>query len=351
MIVAKDLTKYYGTRPAIRDLSFTIEKGEIVGFLGLNGAGKSTTLRIISCQLVPTSGTVTVAGFDVLEHSEEIRRRIGYLPEVPPLYQEMTVRSFLDFAARLKGVASRDVARRVAEVEEVTRVGEVSQQVIGTLSAGYRQRVGIAQAVVHKPELVILDEPFAGLDPVQTVDMRDMIRGLGGGHTVLLSSHQLSQIHQTCDRILVIQDGRIAAQGTEDELAARAGAREEVAVEVRGAADDVVAALRTVEGPASVKIERDHDGVVDAVVAVPAGIERWSRTRAGGAVEHEDVVEALAAAVVEAGLGLRGLRRSEAELESVFVQLTRGEGPEEPKAEAGAEAERSDEDEKPAEAS
>jgi ABC-2 type transport system ATP-binding protein len=280
---------------------------------------------------------VTVAGFDVLEHSEEIRRRIGYLPEVPPLYQEMTVRAFLDFAARLKGVAGPDVARRLAEVEEVTRVGEVAQQVIGTLSAGYRQRVGIAQAVVHKPDLLILDEPFSGLDPVQTVDMRDMIRGLGGEHTVLLSSHQLSHIHQTCDRILVIQDGRIAAQGTEDELAARAGAKEEITVEVRGAVGDVVAAIETVEGTSGVEVTSDRDGVVGVVVAVPAGIDRWTRARSGDPVEHGDVGEALAAAVVEAGLGLRGLRRSEAELESVFVQLTRGDGAGEPQAASAVE--------------
>jgi ABC-2 type transport system ATP-binding protein len=327
MIVSTNLTKYYGTWPAIRDLTFTIERGEIVGFLGLNGAGKSTTLRIISCQLVPTSGTVTVAGYDVLERSEEIRRRIGYLPEVPPLYQEMTVRSFLDFAARLKGVSSRDVARRVAEVEEVTRVSEVSQQVIGTLSAGYRQRVGIAQAVVHKPDVLILDEPFAGLDPVQTVDMREMIRGLGGEHTVLLSSHLLSQIHQTCDRILVIQGGRIVAQGSEDSLAALLRGGEEIAVEARGSADDVTRAIRTVEGIASVRVTAERDGVATAVVSVPVGLERWPRERPdGAAAEHDDVREALAAALVEAGLGLRELRRSEAELESVFVQLTRGDG-------------------------
>lgn len=336
MIVAKDLTKYYGPRPAIRDLSFTIEKGEIVGFLGLNGAGKSTTLRIISCQLVPTSGTVTVAGFDVIEHSEEIRRRIGYLPEVPPLYQEMTVRSFLDFAARLKGVAGPAVARRVAEVEEVTRVGAVAHQVIGTLSAGYRQRVGIAQAVVHKPDLLILDEPFAGLDPVQTVDMRDMIRGLGGEHTVLLSSHLLSQIHQTCDRILVVQDGRIVAQGSEEELGALSRGGEEIDLEVRGSTEAVFAALRTVEGLGTFRVGDPREGVCPVAVTVPAGVARWTRERPGGAVDHDDVREALAAALVEAGLGLRGLRRSEAELESVFVQLTRGAavGPDTPAHEA-----------------
>lgn len=328
MIVASNLTKFYGTQPAIRDLSFEIGEGEIVGFLGLNGAGKSTTLRIISCQLVPTSGAVTVEGFDVLSRSEDIRQRIGYLPEVPPLYPEMTVRSYLKFVARLKGVAPAEVDQRVEKVEEITRLGEVTHQVIGTLSAGYRQRVGIAQAVVHEPPLLILDEPFAGLDPVQTVDMREMIRGLGGDHTVLLSSHLLSQIHETCDRILVIQKGRIVAQGPEQELVSLLRSGIEVELEVRGEPEAVAAALDRVEGVVDYDTHLLDDGEVRVVVRAEAGRDSWSRRRTEGdeVVEHPDVREALAAALTEAGLGLREMRRSVAELESVFIQLTRSAG-------------------------
>ncbi len=331
MIVASNLTKFYGNIPAIRDLSFTIEEGEIVGFLGLNGAGKSTTLRVISCQLVPTSGTVTVAGLDVIERSQEIRQRIGYLPEIPPLYHEMTVHAFLDFVARLKGVSGADVKKRVEEVEEITRVSTVAHQVIGTLSAGFRQRVGIAQAVVHKPDLLILDEPFAGLDPVQTVDMREMIRDLGGDHTVLLSSHLLSQIHETCDRILVIQEGRLVAQGREDELVSLLTSGSEVELVLRGSEEDIEAAIRTVGGAGDFQTTRLEDGVYReddvyrVVVKAPAGQSKWVRARPEGSVTHVDVREALAAAVLEAGVGLRELRLSVAELESVFIQLTRGD--------------------------
>ena len=308
MIVASKLTKYYGDRAAVRETSFSDGCGRDRWIpLGLNGAGKSTTLRIISCQLVPTTGTVTVGGLDVLDHSQEIRKRIGYLPEVPPVYPEMTVHEYLLFVARIKGVARGAVKDRVAQAEENTRVAHVRHQVIGTLSAGYRQRVGIAQAVVHQPDLLILDEPFAGLDPVQTVEMREMIRRLGGKHTVLLSSHLLSQIHETCDRILVIQKGRIVAQGKEDELVSMLTAAAEIEVEVRGPEPVVAQTLSAVDGVASCRTQVLDDGVVRARVATTT-----------------EVREALAAAVVQAGLGLRSLRRSSAELESVFVQLSRG---------------------------
>ena len=314
MIVASNLTKYYGDRPAVLDLSFEIGQGEIVGFLGLNGAGKTTTLRILSCLLVPTSGTVTVAGIDVLEGSHEIRKRIGYLPEVPPLYGEMTVRAFLEFAARLRGVRGAEVASRLAEVLAVTRIEEVADQVIATLSAGFRQRVGIAQAVVHRPSLLILDEPFGGLDPVQTVEMRDMVRGLGGEHTVLLSRHNLPQIHQTCDRILVIQRGQIVARGSEEELAARlAPGRARIEAEVRGEASDVASALDGLEGIESHEAVELEGGLVRVTVAAV-----------------DDVRETVAEALVTRGLGLRSLKRVELELEDVFVRLAREDGAEEP---------------------
>ncbi len=310
MIAAEGLTKYYGRRAAIRDLSFTIDRGEVVGFLGLNGAGKTTTLRVLCCLLVPSAGRVTVAGLDVIAEPHEIRKRIGYLPEVPPLYHEMTVRAFLDFAARLRGLDGSRVGRRLEEVLDVTRIREVAGQVIGTLSAGYRQRVGIAQAVVHEPDLLILDEPFAGLDPVQTVEMREMIRGLGGRHTVLLSSHMLSQIHATCDRILLIRDGRIVAQGTEAELAASLPVRaERFELELRGSREAVSAALDGLEGLTSHEAVDAGPGLLRAVVEASVDV-------------REGVVEAL----VKGGVGVRSVSRLLPELETVFVELARSEG-------------------------
>src|SRR5580693_6841591 len=218
VIEITDLYKYYGERRAIGPLSCSIAGGEIVGLLGLNGAGKTTTLRILACDLLPSAGTVTVDGIDVVERPHEVRGRIGYLPDTPPLYPEMTVRGYLHFAARLRGLSRAEADRRVPEVEELTEVDGVSQDPISSLSHGFRQRVGIAQAIVHRPRLLVLDEPITGLDPVQIVEMRELLRSLKGEHTILLSSHILSEISETCDRILVIKDGQIAAAGTEAEL-------------------------------------------------------------------------------------------------------------------------------------
>ncbi len=234
MIEVKDLTKYYGEHAAIRDLTFSIERGEVIGFLGLNGAGKSTTLKVLGCVLLPTAGEVRVDGIDIAKAPHEIRRRIGFLPDSPPLYNEMTVGRYLSFAAQLRGVPAGETAARVAEAEEKTATRHVHDELISSLSHGFRQRVGVAQALVHKPKLLILDEPTSGLDPLQIIEMRTLIRNLRGAHTILLSSHILSEISQTCDRLLVIQSGEIVAQGTEQELAARMGAGGTVEVEVAG---------------------------------------------------------------------------------------------------------------------
>ena len=225
MIEVHKLSKYFGARAAIREISFSIAQGEVVGFLGLNGAGKTTTLRILGCLLLPTSGTVRVGGLEVTENPYEIRRKIGFLPDTPPLYPEMTVGAYLAFAARLRKVPGRDTAARVAEAEEKTALRDMHGEVIGELSHGYRQRVGVAQAIVHKPALLILDEPSAGLDPAQIIEMRNLLRGLRGEHTVLISSHFLTEISQTCDRLLVIQAGELVGQGSEDELGVGHGAR------------------------------------------------------------------------------------------------------------------------------
>jgi gliding motility-associated transport system ATP-binding protein len=314
MIQVRELTKYYGEHPAIRDLTFDIQRGEVIGFLGLNGAGKTTTLKILGCVLLPTSGRVVVDGLDVTQRPHEVRRRIGFLPDAPPLYNEMTVGAYLAFAARLRAVPARDTARRVGEAEEKTSLREVHGEMIGALSHGYRQRVGLAQALVHQPALLILDEPTAGLDPIQIVEMRNLMRRLRGEHTLLISSHILSEISQTCDRLLMIQEGQIVAQGTVEEIAGTVGSAGEIEIDARGPADRVAAAVKTVTGVRGVSVIQDENGVVSL------------RVQAGA-----DLRPAIVRAVVSHGLDLLRLDRSASRLEAVFLQLARsGERPKEP---------------------
>jgi ABC-2 type transport system ATP-binding protein len=306
MIEVKDLTKYYGENAAIRDLTFNIDRGEVIGFLGLNGAGKSTTLKILGCVLLPTAGDVRVDGIEIAKAPHEIRRRIGFLPDSPPLYNEMTVGRYLTFAAQLRGVAGGETAARVAEAEEKTATRHVHDELISSLSHGFRQRVGVAQALVHNPKLLILDEPTSGLDPLQIIEMRSLIRNLRGAHTILLSSHILSEISQTCDRLLVIQDGEIVAQGTEQELASRMGAGGSVEVEVASAAGRrVVDLASTVPGVTGASVVREADGVV--LVRMQASA---------------DLRPKIARVLVNGGLDLLRIDRGAAQLESIFLQLT-----------------------------
>ncbi|HHH26738.1 MAG TPA: ABC transporter ATP-binding protein [Polyangiaceae bacterium] len=314
MIEISELTKYYGTRKAVGPLSFTIDKGEVVGLLGLNGAGKTTTLRMLSSDLLPTSGQMLVDGLDLAEVPEKVQPRIGYLPDRPPLYGEMTVREFLVFAARLRGMKGR-LEERVTEVIEMTDLGEYADEPIDTLSHGYRQRVGIAQAIVHKPALLLLDEPISGLDPVQIVEMRTLIRSLKGDHTIVLSSHILSEISETCDRLLVIRDGEIVASGSEQELSTQMAAAKSFRVAVR-----VPSGYRDTPFEGVRKLLEEIDGVQKVTRAeAPLG-ERG--VVAAGVAATLDVRELAVKRLVEADFGVVGLERTGKELERVFLQLT-----------------------------
>jgi ABC-2 type transport system ATP-binding protein len=304
MIQVEGLSKYYGEHAAIRELAFAIQQGEIIGLLGLNGAGKTTTLKILGCVLLPTAGRIVIDGFDVVTHPHEVRQRMGFLPDTPPLYDEMTVGEYLAYVARLRGVTKRDTAARVGEAEEKTGLRDVDGELIGTLSHGYRQRVGLAQALVHRPALLILDEPASGLDPRQIVEMRALIRGLKGAHTVLVSSHILPEISQTCDRLLVIQSGELVAQGTEEELAQRLGGGGFIEVEVRG---ERARALEALRGLGPVEVTHEAGGLLG--LRVEASPELRPR---------------VAQALVGAGLDLVRLDRGAERLESVFLRLTHG---------------------------
>jgi ABC-2 type transport system ATP-binding protein len=309
MIVVDNVSKYYGSRRAVAELSFEIGAGECIGFLGLNGAGKSTTLRLLSCLLLPTSGRISVRGLDVVTHPHEIRKFIGYLPDTPPLYPEMTVREYLDFTGRLRRLSGAELDKRRDRVAGLCSLKEVLRSPISQLSHGYRQRVGIAQAIIHGPSLLILDEPIQGLDPVQIVEMRKMIGELRGEHTILLSTHILTEIEATCDRILVMHQGRIAAEGSEQQLATRLLAQRSLDLEVRGSAAALEAALAPIKEVSKLQID-------------PQGSERL---RAHLQLE-DGAREAVSRAIVQAGLGLLSMHTPSTGLEAVFLQLSSGAG-------------------------
>lgn len=309
MIRTEALTKFYGSRCAVRDLTVAIEDREIVGFLGLNGAGKTTTLRMLAGLLAPSSGSIEIDGQDMLAtDAADARWRIGFLPERPPLYEDMSVDAYLTFAAKLRGVPDPAVSRRVDEVLELTDTKDRRADLIGTLSHGYRQRIGICQAVIHEPALVILDEPTGGLDPVQIIEMRELIRSLKDKHTVLLSSHNLPEIKQTCDRLMVIRGGELVAVGTEDEIA-KSG-KGSVSLEVRG---DLASVRSALDGgkEKGVLLSWDHAEAAGDVHSVQADLAEGREP------------EELAALVFEAGLGLRRMQPVTNKLESLFVELTK----------------------------
>ncbi|MGE5569872.1 MAG: ABC transporter ATP-binding protein [Rhodospirillales bacterium] len=308
------MTKRYGRTVAVDNISFTVEKGQIVGFLGPNGAGKTTTMRVLTCFLPPTSGGAVMAGFDVLKQPLEVKKRIGYLPETPPVYPEMEVVEYLSFVGRLKGVSKSNLARRVDEVCGLCAIGDVRFKLIGRLSKGYRQRVGLAQAIIHNPDILILDEPTAGLDPKQIIETRELIKELAkvGEHTIILSTHILPEVEQTCEQVIIINKGKLVATDSVENLTHRLRGAESISVEIesRNGELDFGEAQRRLEQIPGVSrvILKDNKG-----------------RRASFEVEslEKHVVRGdVARAVVEAGWNLNELRPVAMSLEDVFLQLT-----------------------------
>ena len=308
MIEVDHLTKSYGKNLAVNDISFTVGKGEILGFLGPNGAGKTTTMRILTGYLPATSGSARIAGFDVFEQSMEVRKRIGYLPENPPLYTDMNVSGYLEFVGRIKGVQGADLSKQVDRAMELSNLTEKKNELIKRLSRGFRQRVGIAQAIVHNPDVVILDEPTVGLDPKQIIEVRKLIKGLAGEHTIILSTHILPEASQTCDRVVIINKGRIAAVDTPDNLTTQLKGAERVHMEVKGEEEPLREAIEQVEGVTKLDVSTlDSSQHLKAIVESEPGIDLRGK---------------LAAAVIAKGLELFELRAVSLSLEDIFLQLT-----------------------------
>ena len=307
MIEVQHLTKRYGRITAVDDISFRVERGEILGFLGPNGAGKTTTMRILTGYMPATEGKAIVAGFDVFDQPLEAKRRTGYLPETPPLYPDMSVGEYLDFVAKVKGVPSNGRRDRIRYVMERTRIADMKDRLTGKLSKGYRQRVGLAQALIHNPDVLILDEPTAGLDPKQIIETRQLIKELAGDHTIVLSTHILPEVSQTCQRVVIINKGRVVAVDTPANLTARLRGSETMYLQVDTAGSDATAALRRVAGVTRVAEADRRDGVVGYEVDSEHG---------------HDVRRDLARTVVTSGWGLLELRPMRMSLEEVFLSLT-----------------------------
>lgn len=327
MIQVEDLVKKYGGHTAVDHLSFTVEKGQIYGFLGPNGAGKSTTMNVMTGYIAANSGTVKINDYDILREPEKAKKCIGYLPEIPPLYTDMTVREYLLFVAELKKVPKRERASHVEEIIERIQLGDVKNRLIRNLSKGYKQRTGLAQALIGYPEILILDEPMVGLDPKQIIEMRDLIRSLGKDHTILLSSHILSEVSAVCDHVLIISHGRLAASGSPEELQGMMRGKAEIEVLVLGAKQRAEELLQNMQEIESYEIEEASE---EGSVRI--------RVRAAG---DTDIRGELSVALAGAGLPILSMTRAEKSLEDIFLELT-GE-------EDGAESEQAAEEETPSE--
>jgi ABC-2 type transport system ATP-binding protein len=317
MITVNGLTKRYAHNTAVDQISFEVPKGQIVGFLGPNGAGKTTTMRMLTCFLTPSGGTASVAGFDILEQPLEVKKRIGYLPETPPVYPEMRVAEYLTFVGRLKGLAGSNLRQRVDYACQRCAIADVRNKLIGKLSKGYRQRVGLAQAIIHNPDVLILDEPTAGLDPKQINETRDLIKSLGGDHTIILSTHILPEVSQTCEKVIIINKGKVVATDSVNNLQNRARSGESVLLEIagRGGSLDPATVQRKLEQVTGVsRVVFKEDGQKRAIFEVEG--KKDSSLRGN-----------LARAVVESGWDLNELRAAAMSLEEIFLQLTGEESP------------------------
>ena len=307
MIEVENLTKYYGNFPAISDVSFTVEKDEILGFLGPNGAGKSTTMKILTGYMPPTEGVVRIAGYDVVSHSLDARKHMGYLPETVPLYTDMTVRGYLGFMGSIRGMSRDRIRRRIGDVVDICRLGDYTDTLIGKLSKGFRQRVGIAQAILHEPDILILDEPTIGIDPIQVVETRQLIKDLGREHTVVISTHILPEVSVICQRVVIIHEGEVVAVDRPENLAERLQASTQVVVDVRGPKEKVAAALQGIDG-------------VQSVAMTP--IEGSTASYTVTSKRDEDIREEVARQVIQQGWGLLRQESVSMTLEQIFLRLT-----------------------------
>jgi ABC-2 type transport system ATP-binding protein len=308
LIEVQDLTKAYGSVTAVDHVSFTVNKGEILGFLGPNGAGKTTTMRILTGYMPATSGTARIAGFDVFGDSLEVRKHIGYLPENPPVYPDMSVDGYLEFVARIKNVPAERRAERIDDAVRKTNLEDRRGQLIKRLSRGYKQRVGIAQALVHDPDVIILDEPTVGLDPKQIIEVRHLIKSLAGTHTIILSTHILPEVSMTCDRVVIINKGKIAAVDTPQNLTSQLKGGQKIRVEVQAPEKELREALAQVPGATRVQVE-----------AIPSGQHLAATIET---VQGADIRSQIAAKVVQSGWPLFELRGVSLSLEDIFLELT-----------------------------
>jgi len=310
MITVENLSKSYAAKSAIEGVSFQVEKGEILGFLGPNGAGKTTTMRIVTGFMPATEGTVKVDGFDVFENPIDVRRRIGYLPENPPLYLEMTVAGYLRFVAKIKGVPKENIDSEVKRVMERVSISDVRERIIAKLSKGYKQRVGLAQALLNDPPVMILDEPTIGLDPKQIHEVRELVKDLAGNHTVVLSTHILPEVEQTCHRVVIINKGKIVAVDTPQNLRSQLQGAERVSLEVQGPVSEITSKLKAMPGVVDVRKIADSDG--------------RHRFQVEGEL-RKDIRSDLARTIVQNGWGLYELQSSTMSLEDIFLELTTAE--------------------------
>ena len=308
MIQVTNLTKTYGSKVAVNNISFTVEKGEVVGFLGRNGAGKTTTMNMITGYISSTGGTVTVDGCDILEQPLEAKRKIGYLPEQPPVYTDLTVNEYLDFAADLKGIAKKNRKQHLDEIKELVKITDVSGRLIGNLSKGYRQRVGMAQALVGNPEILILDEPTVGLDPNQIIEIRKLIKRLGKEHTVILSSHILPEVADVCEKVIIIDRGSIVAQDTKSNLSSGTGESSMLSVRIAGGENQVLRTVREIAGVLKAEsLGTREPGSIDVIITTN---------------KTTDVRRALFNAAARAGTPILLCRYMDITLEDIFLQFT-----------------------------